>query len=131
MLHRTMEVAHDEKSDSPTVIFDHSNSVSESDEDKRGAIRDCDNDGSLVSLEVLGASSRRTGAGKKGQPGSMRDPPRWPHSPPSPPIPPSGPGIPGRAVPEAQSKSITCALSIALCLATATIMAFSVPKRTG
>jgi hypothetical protein len=42
-----MEVAHDEKSGSPTVIFDDKNSVAESDEDRRGAIHDCDKDGNL------------------------------------------------------------------------------------
>lgn len=64
ILHGTMKVAHDEKSDSPTVIFDDNNSVAESDEDKRGVIHDCDRDGNLVSLEVLDAPSCLTGAGK-------------------------------------------------------------------
>jgi hypothetical protein len=86
ILHGTMKVARDEKSDSPTVIFDDNNSVAESDENKRGAIHDCDNrDGNLVPLEVMDAKSRLTGAGKIEQPGSKRVPPRWPHSPPTPP----------------------------------------------
>ena len=57
-----MKVAHDEQSDSLTVIFNDSNSATESDEDKRGVILDCDRDGNLVSPEVLDASSRLTGA---------------------------------------------------------------------
>ncbi len=59
-----MKVTYDEKTDSLTVIFNEKSSVAESDEDKPGVILDYDEDGNLVSLELLDASRRVTEARK-------------------------------------------------------------------
>ncbi len=52
-----MKVTYDPHTDTLTVIFSN-NTISESDEDKPGVILDYDDQGNLVSLEVLDASKR-------------------------------------------------------------------------
>jgi uncharacterized protein YuzE len=54
-----MKVIYDRETDTLTVIFSES-VVSESDEDKPGVILDYDDQGNLVSLEILDASRRVT-----------------------------------------------------------------------
>ncbi|HEY9526395.1 MAG TPA: DUF2283 domain-containing protein [Anaerolineales bacterium] len=54
-----MKVIYDRETDTLTVIFSES-VVSESDEDKPGVILDYDDQGDLVSLEILDASRRVT-----------------------------------------------------------------------
>ena len=53
-----MKVSYDSKTDTLTVILRDSVVVAESDEDKPGVVLDYDDDGNLVSLEVLDASKR-------------------------------------------------------------------------
>lgn len=55
-----MRVVYDRRTDTLTVIFRDRATVLESDEDKRGVILDYDEDGNLVSLEILDASRRVT-----------------------------------------------------------------------
>lgn len=59
-----MKVTYDEKTDTLSVILREGVPVAESDEDKPGVILDYDEEGNLVSLEVLDASKRVTEARK-------------------------------------------------------------------
>ena len=59
-----MKVSYDSKTDTLSVILREDTPVAESDEDKPGVILDCDDDGNLVSLEILDASKRVTEARK-------------------------------------------------------------------
>jgi len=52
-----MKVIYDSKTDTLTIIFTET-PVAESDEDKPGVILDYDNQGNLVSLEIMDASRR-------------------------------------------------------------------------
>ena len=55
-----MKVSYDPRTDTLTVILKEDATVMESDEDKPGVILDYDQQGDLVSLEVLDASRRVT-----------------------------------------------------------------------
>lgn len=55
-----MKVSYDPRTDTLTVILKEDATVTESDEDKPGVILDYDQQGDLVSLEVLDASRRVT-----------------------------------------------------------------------
>ncbi len=55
-----MKVAYDPKTDTFTVILKDNTSVAESDEENPGIILDYDQDGDLVSLEIMDASKRVT-----------------------------------------------------------------------
>ena len=57
-----MKATYDVRTDSLTVILREDVTIAESDEDKPGVILDYDEDGNLVSLEVLDASRRVTQA---------------------------------------------------------------------
>jgi YD repeat-containing protein len=57
-----MKVTYDTRTDTLTVILRDGVSVAESDEDKPGVILDYDDQGNLVSVEVLDASKRVTEA---------------------------------------------------------------------
>jgi uncharacterized protein YuzE len=57
-----MKATYDVRTDSLTVILREDVPIAESDEDKPGVILDYDEDGNLVSLEVLDASRRVTQA---------------------------------------------------------------------
>jgi uncharacterized protein YuzE len=59
-----VKVSYDPRTDTLTVILKEDGVVSESDEDKPGVILDYDEDGNLISLEVLDASLRVTEAQK-------------------------------------------------------------------
>lgn len=61
-----MKVAYDLKTETLTVVFKSDARVAESDENKPGVILDYDEEGNLVSLEVLDASRRVTEARKIG-----------------------------------------------------------------
>ncbi|GBC84532.1 hypothetical protein HRbin11_00963 [bacterium HR11] len=55
-----MKVIYDPRTDTLSVIFREDRPVAESDEDKPGVILDYDEQGNLVSLEILDASKRVT-----------------------------------------------------------------------
>ncbi len=59
-----MKVFYDTKTDTLSVILQDNKAVAESDEDKPGIILDYDDQGNLISLEVLDASKRVTEARK-------------------------------------------------------------------
>ena len=59
-----MKVSYDSRTDTLTVILRDGVGVAESDEDKPGVILDYDDQGNLVSLEILDASKRVTEARK-------------------------------------------------------------------
>jgi uncharacterized protein YuzE len=60
--HRPVKASYDARTDTLSIILKMDATVVESDEDKRGIILDYDQDGNLVSLEILDASSRVTEA---------------------------------------------------------------------
>ena len=57
-----MKVTYDRETDTLSLILREGVRVAESDEDKPGVILDYDEEGSLVSLEILDASRRVTSA---------------------------------------------------------------------
>jgi uncharacterized protein YuzE len=57
-----MKAAYDSRTDTLSIILKDDARVTESDEDKPGVILDYDEDGNLVSLEILDASKRVTEA---------------------------------------------------------------------
>jgi uncharacterized protein YuzE len=59
---RAVKVTYDAKTDSMTVILKEGVEVAESDENKPGVILDYDEEGNLISIEILGASRRVTDA---------------------------------------------------------------------
>ncbi len=59
-----MKVSYDPRSDTLTVILRTDATIAESDEAKPGVILDYDQDGNLVSLEILDASRHVTEARK-------------------------------------------------------------------
>jgi uncharacterized protein YuzE len=59
---RIVKITYDAKTDSLTVILKEGVQVAESDEDKPGIVLDYDEQGNLISIEVLDASRRVTDA---------------------------------------------------------------------
>lgn len=59
-----MKVTYDTRTDTLSVILKDNVSVAESDEDKPGVILDYDENGDLISFEILDASRRVTEARK-------------------------------------------------------------------
>ena len=57
-----MKATYDARTDTLSIILKADAAVAESDEDKPGIILDYDQDGNLVSLEILDASTRVTEA---------------------------------------------------------------------
>lgn len=55
-----MKVSYDQRTDTLSVVLKEGVQVSESDEDKPGVILDYDEQGDLISLEILDASRRVT-----------------------------------------------------------------------
>ena len=59
-----MKASYDAETDTLSIIFRADARIAESDEDKPGVILDYDEQGNLVSLEILDASKRVTDARK-------------------------------------------------------------------
>ena len=59
-----MKVTYDQRTDTLTLILRDDAHIVESDEDKPGVIMDYDDQGNLVSLEILDASTRVSEARK-------------------------------------------------------------------
>jgi uncharacterized protein YuzE len=59
-----MKVTYDRKTDTLSVILRENTSITESDEEKPGIVLDYDENGNLVSMEILDASKRVTEARK-------------------------------------------------------------------
>lgn len=59
-----MKVNYDAKTDTLSVILKEGSRVAESDEDKPGVILDYDEQGNLMSIEILDASKRVTEANR-------------------------------------------------------------------
>jgi uncharacterized protein YuzE len=55
-----MKATYDARTDTLSIILKAEAAIAESDEDKPGVILDYDQDGNLVSLEILDASKRVT-----------------------------------------------------------------------
>lgn len=72
-----MKVKYDSHTDTLRVVFQDTQPVAESDEDKPGVILDFDADGNLLGLEMLDASRRVTDSASKvpspGHAGPSRD----------------------------------------------------------
>lgn len=58
-----MKVTFDQRTDTVTILFRDGAQIAESEDNKPGFILDYDDDGNLVSLEVLDASRRVSNAG--------------------------------------------------------------------